>query len=213
MKRKISLLTYLLAIVFLSGSAIANNVYPDNYYGKKKIQVSASQSDAEIIVNGKIVGKGSAEVLVPKDDCVTVIAKKVGYLTESIEFCNQKRMSKPPKTYYFEMRNDNAFDASIQTDIANVDIEIKVDRMEKDQAWKLINQIVLNYIDIIEMTDKETGYLRTAWSLQTFQQNTIRTRMIVKESSTNPLVFKVKLVSEESGDTMTSVKSDHLFKE
>ncbi|MDT0651654.1 hypothetical protein [Autumnicola edwardsiae] len=213
MKRKISLLTYLLAIVFLSGPAIANNVYPDNYYGKKKIQVSASQSDAEIIVNGKIVGKGSAEVLVPKDDCVTVIAKKVGYLTESIEFCNQKRMSKPPKTYYFEMRNDNAFDASVQTDIANVDIEIKVDRMEKDQAWKLINQIVLNYIDIIEMTDKETGYLRTAWSLQTFQQNTIRTRMIVKESSTNPLVFKVKLVSEESGDTMTSVKSDHLFKE
>jgi len=123
------------------------------------------------------------------------------------------KMAKPPKTHYFEMRSDDAFDASVQTDIATVDIEIKVDRMEKDQAWKLINQIVLNQIDVIEMTDKETGYLRTAWSLQTFEQNTIRTRIIIKESSTDPLVFKVKLVSEESGSSMTSVKSDHLFKE
>lgn len=72
---------------------------------------------------------------------------------------------------------------------------------------------MLNYIDVIEMTDKETGYLRTAWSLQTFKQNTIRTRIIVKESSINPLAFKVKLISEESGEAMTSVKSDHLYKE
>jgi len=181
--------------------------------GKKKVRVSASESDAEIFVNGKKVGSGSAEVLVPKDDCVTVTAGKVGFLFESIEFCNQKGMASPPKTHYMEMRRDDAFDASVQTDIANVDIEFKVNDMSKDKAWKLINQIVLNYIDVIEMTDKETGYLRTAWSLQTFKQNTIRTRMIVKESNSDPLVFKIKLVSEESGNSMTSVKSDHLFKE
>ena len=182
-------------------------------YGKKRVQVGVSETDAEIYVNGKLLGKGSTEVTVPKDDCVTVIAKKIGYLTETIEFCNQKGVTDPPKTYFISMKNDDAFDASVQTDIANVDIEVKVSEMDKDKAWKLINQIVLNYIDVIEMTDKETGYLRTAWSLQTFQQNTIRTRMIVKESSSNPLVFKVKLVSEESGNTMTSVKDDHLFKE
>lgn len=119
-------------------------------------------------------------------------------------------MTKPPRTYYITMKND---DASVQTDIANVDIEIKVNTMDKDQAWKLLNQIVLNYIDVIEMTDKETGYSRTGWSVQTFEQNTIRTRMIIKESSSNPLGFKVKLLSEESGDSMTSVKSDHLYKE
>lgn len=197
-------------LLFATTTAVAND---DLYYGKKKIQVSASESDAEIIVNGKTIGKGSAEVLVPKDDCVSVIVKKTGYLTEQIEFCNQKGMADPPKSHYFEMNNDDAFDASVQTDIANVDIEIKVDDMDKDRAWKLINQIVLNYIDVIEMTDKETGYLRTAWSLQTFKQNTIRTRMIVKESSSDPLVYKVKLVSEESGEPLTSVKSDHLFKE
>ena len=63
------------------------------------------------------------------------------------------------------------------------------------------------------MTDKETGYLRTAWSLKSFMQNTIRTRIIIKETSTEPLVFKIKLVSESSGLPLTSVKSDELYKE
>jgi hypothetical protein len=63
------------------------------------------------------------------------------------------------------------------------------------------------------MTDKETGYLRTSWSLKTFKRNTVRTRIIVKESSSDPLVFKVKLISETSGMPLTSVKSDELYKE
>jgi hypothetical protein len=44
-------------------------------------------------------------------------------------------------------------------------------------------------------------------------QNTIRTRLIIKESSSEPLVFKVKLISEESNLPLTSVKSDELYKE
>ncbi|MFT6416143.1 MAG: hypothetical protein ACJARZ_001486 [Dokdonia sp.] len=184
-----------------------------NFFGKKKVQVGSSEADAEIFVNGKMVGKGSAVITVPKNDCVTVLAKKIGFLTERIEFCNKKKMTAPPKTYYIEMKRDDAYDASIQTDIANIDIELKCNSMGKDKAWKLINQIVLSYIDVIEMTDKETGYLRTSWSLKTFRQNTVRTRMIVKESSSDPLTFKVKLVSEASGIPMTSVKSDELYKE
>lgn len=183
------------------------------YFGKKKIELGVSESDAKIYINGKLVGKGSAVVTVPKDDCVTIIVKKLGFLTERIEFCNRKDMTKPPKTYYVEMKRDDSYDASIQTDIANIDIELPSNNLGKDKAWKLINQIVLTYIDVIEMTDKETGYLRTAWSLKTFKQNTIRTRIIVKESSTEPLVFKVKLISESSGLPLTSVKSDELYKE
>jgi hypothetical protein len=141
------------------------------------------------------------------------VVEKVGFLNEKIEFCNKKGMTKPPKSYYIEMKRDDAYDASVQTDIANVDIELNVRNATKDEAWKLINQIVLTYIDVIEMTDKETGYLRTAWSLKTFKQNTVRTRIIVKEASEDPLVFKVKLVSESSGQPMTSVKSDELYKE
>ncbi len=210
MKLKVLIMMLLLSITATAANLTLDNTYD---YGKKKVQVGSSEADAEIYLNGKMVGKGSAVITVPKSDCVTVIAKKIGFLTERIEFCNKKKMTAPPKTYYIEMKRDDAYDASIQTDIANVDIELKSNAMDKDKAWKLINQIVLSYIDVIEMTDKETGYLRTAWSLKTFKQNTVRTRMIVKESSADPLTFKVKLVSEASGIPMTSVKSDELYKE
>lgn len=205
----------LFSLFLITSMSFANtpSIEETNFFGKKKVQVGSSEADAEIFVNGKMVGKGSAVITVPKNDCVTVLAKKIGYLTERIEFCNKKKMTAPPKTYYIEMKRDDAYDASIQTDIANIDIELKCNSMGKDKAWKLINQIVLSYIDVIEMTDKETGYLRTSWSLKTFRQNTVRTRMIVKESSSDPLTFKVKLVSEASGIPMTSVKSDELYKE
>lgn len=211
MKKTISLLTLLLITITTAGAACMP--ITDYDIGKRRIDLGISQSDAEIYINGKMVGKGSTEVTVPSDACVTVVVQKIGYLTEKIEFCNKKGMTKPPKSYYIEMKRDDAYDASIQTDIANVDIELNVRGTSKDEAWKLINQIVLNYIDVIEMTDKETGYLRTAWSLKSFKQNTIRTRIIVKEASDDPLVFKVKLISEQSGQPMTSVKSDELYKE
>jgi hypothetical protein len=213
--QKITIL--LLAIIFITTAEVTATNYTaldtTLEVGKKKIQLGVSESDAEIHINGRLVGKGSTEVLVPKDACVTVIVKKNGYLEERIEFCNKKGMTAPPKTYYIEMKADDSYDASIQTDIANIDIAIPINDMDKDTAWKLINQIVLNYIDVIEMTDKETGYLRTAWSLKAFMQNTIRTRLIIKESSSDPLVFKVKLISEESSLPLTSVKSDELYKE
>lgn len=211
MTQKIQILLVASLLSLFSNLAVANN--SEDFFGKKRIELGVSEADAEIHVNGRLIGKGSAEITVPKESCVTVIVKKVGYLTEKIEFCNKRGMSSPPKSYYIEMQNDDAYDASIQTDIANVDIELVVDEMDKDTAWKLINQIVLSYIDVIEMTDKETGYLRTAWSLKAFKQNTVRTRIIIKESSSDPLVFKAKLVSESSGSPLTSVKSDELYKE
>ncbi len=211
MYKQVNSLLLLCFVALLATSGLANNAVED--FGKKRIDLGVSEADAEINVNGRLIGKGSAEITVPKESCVTVIVRKVGYLTEKIEFCNKRGMSSPPKSYYIEMKNDDAYDASIQTDIANVDIELIVDQMDKDTAWKLINQIVLSYIDVIEMTDKETGYLRTAWSLKAFKQNTVRTRIIIKESSTDPLVFKAKLVSESSGSALTSVKSDELYKE
>jgi len=211
-KTKLLLAIFLISISVSNASEFSLNSSFD-VVGKKKIDLGISEADAEIHINGRLVGKGNTEVLVPKDACVTVIVKKIGFLLEKIEFCNKKGMTAPPKSYYVEMIRDDAYDASIQTDIANVDIELIVEAMDKDSAWRLINQIVLNYIDVIEMTDKDTGYLRTAWSLKTFKQNTVRTRIIIKESSSNPLVFKAKLVSESSGGSLTSVKSDELYKE
>lgn len=180
--------------------------------GKKSIIFSASESDAKIYIDGKLMGNGQVEVVVMSNSCVTVKVEKVGYLIEIITFCNKKESSKPPKSYYCEMHRDDAYDASVSTDIANIDIEIKTSKDEL-AAWKLLSQIITSYFDVIEVTDRETGYLRTSWVVQTFQQNTIRSRVIVKLGNSDPLVYKVKLVSEESRMPGTSVKSDELFRE
>jgi hypothetical protein len=110
------------------------------------------------------------------------------------------------------MEKDDSYDASEATDIANLDIEVKTKKSEID-AWKLLSQIITTYFDVIEVTDRETGYLRTSWVVQTFKQRTIRTRMIVKLGSTDPLTYKVKLVSEQANSPQMSVKNDEYFKE
>jgi hypothetical protein len=83
-----------------------------------------------------------------------------------------------------------------------------------DQAWKIISQIVMEKFDVIEITDPVTGYVRTAWNVKIFGNGkTIRTRCIVNLGSIEPLRYVVKLVSEQSTVSGTSVKEDENFKE
>jgi hypothetical protein len=193
----------ILSVLVISLSATA---------GKKVVRFTVSEPDAKIYVNGKMMGTGQLEVMIPAYECVNVKVEKVGYLNGLIEFCNKPNYTPPPKTYFFQMEKDDAYDASEATDVANVDIEVKTNKKE-DEAWKLLSQIITTYFDVIEVTDKSTGYLRTAWVVQTFKQKTIRTRIIVKLASSDPLAYKIKLVSEVANASQVSVKSDELFKE
>ncbi len=180
--------------------------------GKKVVKFTVSEPDAKIFVDGKMMGSGQLEILIPPYACVNVKIEKMGYLIGLIEFCNKPGITPPPKTYFYQMEKDDAYDATEATDVANVDIEIKTTKKE-DDAWKLLSQIITTYFDVLEVTDKNTGYLRTAWVVQTFKQKTIRTRLIVKLASTDPLAYKIKLVSEVAGASQVSVKNDELFKE
>ncbi len=203
LKPSLVLLVLSLFFIGLSNPALA---------GKKKILFSTSEPDARIYIDGQLMGNGQVEVIVLSNSCVTVRAEKVGFLNVTINFCNKKGSAVPPKSYYAQMIRDDAYDASVQTDMANIDIEIQTS-LEELQAWKLLSQIITSYFDVIEVTDRETGYLRTSWVVQSFQQNTIRSRVIIKLGNSNPLAYKVKLVSEESRTAGTSVKSDELFRE
>jgi len=202
-----STIKILLALIFIAGfgfSAMA---------GKKKVLVSCSETDAAIYSNGIKVGTGQAEIIILSNACVTININKVGFLEVEETICNKKGFPKPPKTKYFEMLPDPAYDASVQTDMANIDIEVELnpDR-ENIESWKILNQVVTNYFDVIEISDRETGYLRTSWNMQNFTNAAVRTRLIIKIGSLEPLSYKVKLVSE-IGDSGISVKSDHKFAE
>ena len=183
-----------------------------SFAGKKVVRFSCSESDAKIFVDGKLMGNGQLEIIIPSYACIMVKVEKSAFLTGIIEFCNKPDFAPPPKTYYMQLEKDDSYDASEATDMANLDIEIKTSKTEIE-AWKLLSQIITSDFDVVEVTDRETGYLRTAWVAQTFKQRTIRTRMIVKLGSTDPLTYKIKLVSEYANTAQTSVKSDELFKE
>ncbi len=200
----ISKLIILISIISLS-DINAQTVY---------VTVSTSEADAKIFVDGQNLGTGTLKVKVPYKGCVNVKIEKVGFLKYEQTYCNQPNGTKPPKTQYFDMKKDDALEASIKTDQANIDFAVEVNKnLSKDDSWKLITQIVTDYFDAIEVSDKETSYLRTAWGIQSFAQNTIRTRLIIKLSKSDPFTIKVKLVSEFSGTNSTSVKSDELFHE
>lgn len=184
------------------------------YVSSQTVKISASEPDANIVVNGANVGTGSYKLSLEKKDCYKIKVEKPGFLKYESTVCGKKAGPEPPSSLYFEMKKDDAEEASIKTDQANVDFQIEVNPdLDITEAWKLTTQIVTDYFDAIEVSDKETSYLRTAWSVQSFQQNTIRTRLIIKLSKSAPLTFKVKLNSEYSGVNGTSVKADEQFRD
>lgn len=182
-------------------------------YGQK-VNVSASESDAQIFVNGQPVSSGSYVLKIEKDQCYNVKAVKPSFLKYDAMVCGKKAGPEAPKSIFFDMKKDASEEASVKADQANVDFEIEVNpELSQTDAWKLVTQIVTDYFDAIEVSDKETSYLRTSWNIQSFAQNTVRTRLIIKLSKPNPLTYKVKLNSEFSGNSGTSVKADEQFKE
>ena len=75
-----------------------------------------------------------------------------------------------------------------------------------------MNRVVLDYFDVLETIDENTGYIRTSWVLNKFKSSNIRTRLIVKFGGNNPLTYKVKLISEYAPPTV-SIKADEQFQE
>lgn len=179
-------------------------------YGQKAkdatILITSNQPDAVITVNGKSAGNGTAKIKLLANSCTKIAAKKEGMFVNEVEFCNNG-LTKFPKAHYLELVKDAAFEASVKTDIANIDINIRPKKSQAD-SWKAINSLVLQYIDAIETSDKENFYLKTAWVAQTFNSGVIRTRIIVKTSGSDQ--FSIKILSEYAIPG-SSVKDDERF--
>jgi|TARA_Y100000385_G_C12983783_1_gene589688 hypothetical protein len=182
---------------------------------KTAVTFTTSEKNAQIFVDGRQMGSGQTTVVkVKKDNCVNVKVEKTGFLTENISYCYNGITLGQPKTRYIELTNDDAYDASILTDYANKDFEVNVSKIFKeDEAWKVISQIVTSYFDNLEMADIITGYMKTSWQSKSFTRQTIRTKIIVKQSSSSPLKYKIKIISEFAENPNQSVKNDDRFKE
>jgi hypothetical protein len=173
-------------------------------------------SNARIFVNGKQAGGGSFPVKVPEGGCVRVRVDQPGYVSWDQEYCAQPNAPEPPLEQAVELVADESWAASIASDQANVNITVEVSpKLTENQAWKLLSSIVLGSFDVLENSDSQTGYLRTAWQVKSWESTgvVIRTRIIVKRQSDSPLRYVVKIASEHNKDTRLSAKEDENFYE
>lgn len=207
---------FLLIIItsFTSPKIYLGFIKPDIEAGSEKVTVTTDPQTARVYVNGVLTGTGTVVVTVGKNDCVKVEVKQEGFIQEVRNYCDKKGMTKPPNSDYVQLQPDESYTSSIQSDVSNNEILLSVKRgKNREDAWKTIVQTVLSKFDVLENNDEKSGYLRTAWVGVIFAKsnNTIRTRAIIKLSSEDPLAFKIKLVSEESGRAGTSFSSDEQF--
>ena len=170
---------------------------------------------ARIIVNNKQAGTGSFAVQVPLGSCVKVRVEQMAFLTYDREYCAQPNAPEPPMEDNVTLKQDGSYAASVASDQANVNVTLEVGKtFEEEKAWRLLSSIVLTYFDVLENSDSQTGYLRTAWQIKSWGDNNevvIRTRIIVKRSNDSPLRYSVKIVSERNKLAGVSVKEDENF--
>lgn len=213
MRTSLLKLSVIFSILFLS--AVSTFAAPAHIiYGPEKVSVTTDPQTARIYINGVLTGTGSVVVTVPKNDCIRVEVKLEGYIQETRTYCSKKGMSNPPNSDYIQLQPDESYTSSIQSDVANNEILLSVKRgKSREEAWKLIVATVLSKFDVLENNDEKSGYLRTAWVGQTFMKgnNTIRTRVIIKLSSEDPLAFKIKFISEESRRAGTAFSADEQY--
>lgn len=208
MKKTIFLFVSMLIFLSTMNAQTTNVIYLGT---KKKVNISVDPSDAKLYVNGQMVTSGgSTQIKIPYMSQTTVKAEKVGYITQERNYLNNNTSS-VPKADFIKLEEDDSYTGSVQTDLANKDVEVKAAKSEED-AWKELSMIVTNYFDVLDVSDRNTSYLRTAWSQKSFKGGTIRTRLIIKIGSLNPLTYKVKIASEKAKPG-TSVKADEEFKE
>jgi hypothetical protein len=179
----------------------------------QKVKITTNPQSARIYVNGVSMGAGQLVVTVPSNECVTVQIVEEGYIQETRTYCKKRGVSPPPKTDYFQLQPDESYTSSLQSNIANNEIVliVKSDRT-KSEAWKIIVSTILSKFDVLENNDEKLGYLRTSWVGVTFKANTVRMRVIVKQSSDDPLSYKIKFVSENSGRSGTAFSADEQYR-
>ena len=184
----------------------------DEALSPASIAVTSTPQTAKIYVNGVVMGSGNLQVSVPYGECLTVEVREEGYIPEVRDYCKKKGLGLPPKSDYFKLQIDESYTSTIQSDIANKELvlNVKSDRT-KEEAWKIIVATILGKFDVLEMNDEKSGYLRTSWVGKIFRANTVRIRVVVKQSTEEPLSYKIKFISESSGMSGTSFSADEKF--
>jgi len=92
------------------------------------------------------------------------------------------------------------------SDAANNWLRIQVDpSLAPDVAWQKLMDSVTGYYPDLEMIDVPSGYIRSVYTTRQFGQPAakssfqVRTRFVCTIASKTPLIYKIKIESEQAG--------------
>lgn len=170
----------------------------------RKAQINVIPEDAKIFVDGKEVAKGNYSVKIASGKCTEILVVKPSFVTERYDLCNQPDAQAPEAVYSIKMKEDEAYQQSEESSIANKNFTLTIDNPNINQAdaWKKLVSIIQSRFDEIETIDASTNYLKTNWVGKTFNQGSqypsmIRTRVIIT-SAGSANNFNIKIQSELS---------------
>lgn len=180
MRNKVILLFSLIALLL-----------PLNAQSAKKIKINVVPENAQIYIDGQMVGTGVYEVKFDKkSDFYVVKVEAPGYLTRTYRLLKDN----PKNTILYTLPVDEAYEASVGNEdgleLSNRWMDITCKRgLSEDMVWKRLMNICTNYFDNIEVRDKSAGWIKTAWRVSRFKYQTVRTRLEIRMSFTDDEVI------------------------
>ncbi|HEV7299513.1 MAG TPA: PEGA domain-containing protein [Tepidisphaeraceae bacterium] len=173
--------------------------------GPTTLQVRSTPPGATVMVDGNAVGTTPtpAKFDFGKKSFYEVSANKVGYIGASQTVASGSAIAK--RGYVnFDLIPDQAYTQTTVSDAANNWRRIQVDKQfDKAAAWqRMIDSVTTRYSNLEQM-DQASGYLRSVGLTRTFRtpgrgEFSVRTYFIGTIAQAEPLVYKVKIVSERS---------------
>ncbi|MDR0830476.1 MAG: hypothetical protein LBN95_10270 [Prevotellaceae bacterium] len=161
--------------------------------------IHVTPSTAKIFLNSSEVGNGTYTYkFSKKTDFIMLKFEAEGYLTKEVRLFRDN----PNKDVAYTLAEDEAEKNSVGGENSVTvekwfDITVK-QGMTEDDAWKRIMSVVTNNFNDIEIRDKSAGWIKTAWSMQTFTYQFVRTRLEVKIAfgDENELKYRVRISSQ-----------------
>lgn len=172
----------------------------------KDVKISVTPSNAKIFIDGNYVGDGITTAHVKKSDGFIVVKLEAeGYITQEIKLYSKDKR----KAVSYTLRRDALYDLTTESGNANKYFSVRVSKdlyainsegkIDSEKAWKLIHQIILNYLDEIQTTDIASGFVQTPWYYKRLPEieRVVRTRVTVREINLGgDLTFQIKVSSE-----------------
>lgn len=182
----------------------------------RMVKLTVSPEDATISLNGTVEAYGNLNLLVAKGKCQRILIQKEGFIPVSKTYCNQNDVEFPPALESLNLKEDEAYQASILSEKVNSRIPLVTRKsLSSADAWKILIAIITMEFDVLETVDFNAGYLITGWKYDEFNENThtVRSRVIITNTgNTSENSYSVKIISQ-SGVGKASELADTNYKD